>query len=343
MAPPTLDGRPAIASLLFGDAYFAASLAFSREARLASPGLPLDSLWQALRNVWIANSLQMLLDLPVGLGPGLFGYSMLYPLTDNLLDDPGVSASVKREFGQRFGQRLAGLPTIPAGPEEATIFRMVDRVDEEFPRDDFEDVHASLLAIHRGQTRSLSQQGGRGLTDAEILAISCEKGGASVLADLCLVAGGATPAEERFAFGYGVLLQLLDDLQDVEDDLLAGHETLFTRAAGRGPLDTTTARLARFIDAVLDGPGPFAGPAFADRKDLIRRNCRSLLVGAVAEARRRFTWRFRRSLSRQWPFTLGALRRLRRRADRSFGRAAATLEERTGAPSLLDWILTQAG
>ncbi len=325
--------------LLFADAYFETSVAFAREARLSDPTLPLESLWQALRNVWIANSLQMLLDLPLGLGSGLFAYSMLYPLTDNLLDDPQLSPGAKRAFSERLGARLAGGPAIPAGAREAVAFRMVDRIEDEFPRGEFGDVHESLLAIHRAQTLSLSQQRKSGLTDAEILAISSEKGGSSVLADLYLVVGRATPAEERFAFGYGVFLQLLDDLQDVEDDLQAGHETLFTRAAVRGPLDAITARLARFIDVVLDVS--LTDPALADRRDLIRRNCRSLLVGAVAEEPGRFTRRFRGRIARQWPLTLGAVRRLRRRAQRTLGHAAARIEERTGSPSLLDWILAQ--
>ena len=327
--------------LLFGDAYFNASLAFAREARLFDRGLPLENLGQALRNVWIANSLQMLLDLPVGLNAGLFAYSMLYPLTDNLLDDAELSAGAKRGFNERFGQRLAGLPASSVGPAEAAVFRLVDRIEEAYPRDEFRDVHESLLAIHRGQTLSLSQQGERGLSEAEILRISCEKGGTSVLADLYLVAGGASPAEERFAFGYGVFLQLMDDLQDIEEDLLAGHETLFTRASSRGPLDAITARLARFIDVVLDNSALLGGARAADRKDLIRRNCMSLLVGAVAEGPRRFTWRFRRNLAREWPLSLGAMRRLRRRAKRRFRSAAARLQERSGSPSLLDWILAQ--
>ncbi len=329
--------------LVFADAFFAASVAFAREACAFDSEIPLNDLWQALRNVWIGNSLQMLLELPVALGDGLFAYSMLYPLTDNLLDDPQVPAGDKRSFNERFGRRLAGLPVHAAGAAEAAVFRLVARIEEEFPRRRCADVHASLLAIHHGQVLSLTQQDDPALTDAEILAISCEKGGTSVLADLYLVAGSATAAEERFAFGYGVALQLLDDLQDVERDLTAGHETLFTRAARRGPLDAPAARLARFIDRALDEAGTFTGPELADRIDLIRRNCRALLVGAVAEQPRRFSRRFRRRLARRWPLSSWAMRRLRRRAERRFGDAASVLRSHTGATSLLDSLLAQVG
>jgi len=322
--------------LLCGDDFFEASIAFTREARAFDPGLRLDGLWQALRNVGIGNTLQLLLDRPVTLRPGLFAYSMLYPLTDNLLDDPGLDGGAKRGFNERFGRRLAGLPVKPVGVGEEAVFRLVTRIEEEFPRPRFADVHASLLAIHRGQVRSLLQQADPEIPDARVLAISCEKGGSSVLADLYLVAGQATPSLERFAFGYGAFLQLLDDLQDVEADRAAGHQTLFTRAARRGPLDEATARLARFIDRVLDDAEILEGPGAADRKDLVRRSCQNLLVGAIADQPRRFTRAFRRSVERHWPFSLAAIRRLRRRAERRFTGAARRLQARRGAASLLD-------
>lgn len=327
--------------LVFADDFFAVSQQFAREARRFDPGLRLADLWQALRNVWIGNSLQMLLARPLVLGSGLFAYSMLYPLTDNLLDDPALDRRRKRDFGECFGERLAGHPVRPADLREAAVFALVRRVEEEFPRATFPDVHESLLLIHRAQMRSLRQQAGPALDDDELLAISCEKGGTSVLADLYLVVGTATAEEERFAFGYGVFLQLLDDLQDVERDLAAGHRTLFTAAARRGTLDEPAARLARFMNDVLDRSPLLAAPEAADRKDLIRRNCTSLLVGAVAEQPRRFSRRFRRVVSRQWPLSLRAMRRLRRRAEARFGAAARELEARTGGDSLLDWALSQ--
>jgi hypothetical protein len=328
--------------LLFADAFYAAALTFAREARACAPELPLDGLWQALRNVLIGNSLQMILDREVALGPGLFAYSMLYPLSDNLLDDPRVPAPDKRAFNERFGRRLAGRPVVVSGPGDAAVFALVARIEKEFPRSSFAEVYESLLAIHRAQERSLAQQDEAGLTDDEIVAISCEKGGSSVLADLYLVCGRASASEERFAFGYGVFLQLLDDLQDVEPDLDAGHQTLFTRATRRGPLDEPAARLARFIDRVLDEADILAGPAYADRKDLVRRNCRTLLVGAVSEQPARFTRRFRRAIEGQWPFSLRAMRRLRRRAERRAREAAGSLRRRAGAQSLLDLALAEA-
>ena len=147
----------------------------------------------------------MLLDQSVELRDGLFAYSMLYPLTDNWLDDPAVPSARKRAFNQRFGWRLAGLPVIPHDAREAAVFRLVARIEDELPRRDFPWVFESLLAIHEGQSRSLDQQGASGLGDDEILAISFEKGGSSVLADLHLV----SPEAERGAGALRLRLRRL--------------------------------------------------------------------------------------------------------------------------------------
>ena len=321
--------------LMFGDAFFTAAGDFSRAARTFDPDLTLDDLWQALRNVWIGNGLQMLLDLPVQSTPALFAYSMLYPVTDNLLDDPSITAADKRRFNERFGQRLAGLHLMPSSAAESAAFELVATIEGQFPRHRFPDVHESLLAIHHGQTLSLTQHGEALVGDDRLLAISCEKGGTSVLADLYLIAGEASEDAERFAFGYGVALQLMDDLQDTTADTAARHQTLFTRAAARGPLDAMAARLLQFIDRAIDAGRPLtrlrasrsgaASPQRAsdavasdgeDRLDLLRRNCRSLVVGSIAEQPALFTARFRREVTRRWPLSLGGMRRLRLRARR---------------------------
>ena len=325
-------------SLLFGDAFYDASVAFARQARAFEPTISLDDLWQALRNVWIGNSLQMLLARAVTLTPGLFAYSMLYPVTDNLLDAPDVSSSDKRVFNRRLTRRLTGERLFAEKEAEARAFSLVGQIEAEFPRHRYPDVWESILAIQRGQVASLFQQGGR-LTEEQLLDISFAKGGASVLADLYVVAGEAGPAEERFAFGYGVFLQLLDDLQDVTTDLAAGHETLFTQAARRGPLDEPTARLARFIDVVLDAEQDLPAARTADCVDLIRRNCRALLVGVMAEQPGLFSRSFRRSVERQWPLGFRAIRRLRRRAQRRFQATAQHLQAQRGVSSPLELLL----
>ena len=165
------------------------------------------SLFQALRNVWIANSLQMLFSLRLSLSPSLFAYSMLYPLTDNLLDDPLLSSRHKQMFGQRLGQRLSGDELECASAHEAKVHQMIEKIEQQYPRAHFGGVWGSLLAIHRAQIASLAQQLGANGAEAPrepaLLALSLEKGGTSVLADGYLLTGQLCPEQEAFCFGYG--------------------------------------------------------------------------------------------------------------------------------------------
>jgi hypothetical protein len=324
--------------LLFGDAFYESSVAFARRARAFDPSLRLDDLWQAMRNVWIGNNLQMLFGVPVSLTQGLFAYSMLYPVTDNVLDAPDQSRYDKRAFNDRFGLRLQGHGMTARNTSESNAFALVGQIEEEFPGRCYPDVWESILAIHRGQVDSLRQQGRR-LPESELCEISFAKGGASVLADLYLIVGEATDAQERFAFGYGVFLQLLDDLQDATTDRAARHHTLFTLASEAGTMDALTARLMNFIDAVLERERVGASAATSDCLDLIRRNCHCMLAAVMSAQPAMFSRRFRRSVERQWPLSFSAMRRLRRRAQQRFQATSQRLQARRGVPSPLDLLL----
>jgi hypothetical protein len=83
-----------------------------------------------------------------------------------------------------------------------------------------------LYAIQKGQTDSLKLLKSNGLTEHDIRRVCFEKGGASVLADGYLVAGKLTKQEEQALFGYGIYLQLLDDIQDMKEDADSNTETM---------------------------------------------------------------------------------------------------------------------
>jgi hypothetical protein len=335
----TLGWPEGYRDLLFADEFHQATVSFVRRARAFDPHIRVDSLTQALRNVWIMNSIQMLLERQVEPSPSIFAYSMLYPYTDNYLDDPGVGVEAKRDLNARLSRRLRGEAVDPADLRQARIFRLVEQIENQFPRSDFEKVFWSLEAIHRAQIESLTQQKTAApLTDRRILTISFAKGGASVLADAYLTAGTLTRGESDFFFGYGVFLQLLDDLQDVESDRRADHATLFTLQSERGTLDRLTSRLHRFMHEIVESSPRFAAPRFAQIKDLIFRNCTLLLVGAVAENPRLFSRRFRREVECRWPLSLRSMRKLRRVAREKYRQSAAALRQKRSVDSLLELL-----
>lgn len=303
--------------LFFSDELFGVTREFAREARRFDPGIASEALSQALRNVWIMNSIQMMLGRPVTLTPAVFAYSLLYPYTDNPLDRPEPGASAKRARTGRLAARLRGERPEATDADEDRAFRLVGMVEDQYPRPTCPEVYSSLLGIHRAQTRSLAQQDGPGPYQADLVGTSLAKGGASVVADGYLVAGTLDEADTEFLFGYGAVLQLLDDLQDAVPDRQAGQMTLFSQTAVGWPLDGITARLLAFSHRVLAPTG--AGWRDEPRKSLLaafRRNCVHLLLHAVAEHPELFTRERVRELDAHSPVAFASVPALRRRVKK---------------------------
>jgi hypothetical protein len=212
-------------------------------------------------------------------------------------------------------------------------------IERQYRRARFPDVYHSLLAIHRAQKSSLAQHRRNKPPDEEkTLRLSIAKGGASVLTDGFLAAGTLSRDEADFFFGYGVFLQLLDDMQDVRTDAQASHTTLFTRHAAKGPLDRITSRLYRFMNRVVATSTRFASPRFDDRKDLILRNCTFLLVGAVSEHRDLFTGSYIRELETRWPLDFASMRKLSRMARKRFSDTTRKLLRKKKVKSLFELL-----
>ena len=187
-------------------------------------------------------------------------------------------------------------------------------IEGEHPRDVCPDVYESLLAIARAQMKSLRQQR-RSLSpyETDLLALSLEKGGTSVLADAYLVAADLSAEEEAFHFGFGVALQLLDDAQDTVEDRRAGHQTLFSLTAGRWPLDALMNRLFHFLDRTLATAHCFSPQGQAAARDLIQRNCTFSIMQAVAENPSLVSKTYYRALEEVSPLRFAYLRGLRRK------------------------------
>ena len=287
---------------------------FLRAARDFDPDLGLASAYQALRNVWIMNSLQFDLGLPVEHTDAVFAYSMVYPYLDNLLDDDATAESDKLAVVAKLKGWLEGPGPAPATPREERFRSLVGSIESRFPRAAFPGVYRSLLAIYNAQVRSLLQQR---MTSApspdDVLAISLEKGGTSVLADGYLVAGRLEPADEDFCFGFGTFLQLADDLQDIAEDTGRGHRTIFSAEAGRARLDAPAARLERYLAAVLERAAPGAAASRAALSAAIAGGCGLMFQESVGRHPGHFSRSYVRRARASFPVRFSYLKKLRRR------------------------------
>lgn len=290
---------------------------FAQAARRFDPDVGADAIFQAGRNVLTMAFLGMLLGVPPMLTPSIFAYSMLYPYTDNYLDDPAVSEASKRSFNERFRLRLEGHAVDSVDPGEAAIYRLVGMIEGQYERSAHPQVWAALAAIHRAQERSLRLlHRGPSPYEVDVLGITFEKGGTSVLADAYLLAGSLTERQRRFAFDLGVLLQLGDDLQDVQEDRRSGLSTLFALTAGRWPLDAVTDRAFAFAEAVAAELEPLEPAGPVSLSGLMRRSVAMLIVEAARGAGRLYSKRYLAALEGRSPFRFAYLARRRRELAR---------------------------
>ena len=255
---------------------------FITEAREFDTEFKIEDMSQALRNVWIMNCLQKLMGFKVEITPSILAYSMLYPYTDNYLDDASVSEAKKRNINIRFKRRLAGEQLEAEIAHEHKLYRLTDMIERQFARKQHPMVYMSLLGIQAAQYKSLLQQTEDLTGSLNILDISVEKGGSSVLADACLVKGSLSPEEASFAFGFGVLLQLLDDLQDAAVDRINGHHTIFSKPVTGSSAERCTNRLINFAWRVLNEDSCFMSSDAIKLKNMMKKSVMFLLLGAVA-------------------------------------------------------------
>ncbi|MDP3388229.1 MAG: class 1 isoprenoid biosynthesis enzyme [Eubacteriales bacterium] len=257
---------------------------FIENVKCRWPDMDEDSIFQALRNVWIMNTIQIMHELPVKMTNAIFAYSMLYPLTDNYLDDEKVLLTEKQKFVSRFRKRLESLYVNPINSHEQDIFDMVSLIERDFCRIKHPEVFESLLLIHDGQCMSLKQQ--NEIQEERVtLKLSFEKGGASVVADAYLVLGELDEEQLRFYTGYGIALQLADDLQDLSEDLENKHYTLYNSHESLEQRWSDTKKMMSLCDEILTYV-PMKDSALKNQIILLLKNSLKLLISdAIYEQR----------------------------------------------------------
>jgi len=313
--------------LLLDHGFSRVATELAREARRLDRAISATDIFQACRNAWTACALQALMGQPMRLTPSIFAYSMLYPYTDNYLDDPSASLAAKLAFSSRFRRRLEGQAIGALNGREAIIWRLVEMIEEEYPRKAWPEVYVRLLAIHEAQEKSVRMlRLGSSPENVDVLGQSFEKGGTSVAADACLVAGALSPEEARAAFGWGALLQLEDDLQDLQQDLRENNRTIFTQTlvdARRGAsLDALTTRMLQFgnrvmceIERMPANHSSLPGTILNHRplREMIRMSCSLLPVWSAGDSAKCFTRDYLAHLESYSPFRFATLAERRKR------------------------------
>lgn len=276
-------------------------------------------IFQAIRNVWIMNSVQILYDMEVELTSSIFAYSMLYPYSDNYLDDANISIEEKINFNERFKKWLLGEEIKPLNNMEQHICTLVKSIEKEFPRDIYPKVFESLLAIHQAQEQSLIQQREKTLPfEKDIIGITFEKGGTSVLADGYLVRGVLNIDEAEFMFGYGVFLQIIDDLQDIDEDCGNKHMTMFSQIGDRYYLDRLINKLFNFINEFFNDELVFMSEKARKLKKVIKDCSNIMIFEAISKNKNRFSKKYIKEIESYSMVRFSYFKKIKRKFQKTF-------------------------
>ena len=187
-------------------------------------------------------------------------------------------------------------------------------IEKEYPAPEFRDVYLSLSAIHRAQSKSLLLHNIQPGSDEENLtAITIEKGGTSVLADGYLAAGRLNNEEADSFFEYGVLLQFVDDLRDIDEDGVNAHSTPFLRIAERGNLDSAARRLLLFVKHCAGQLSNLNRSYAQSVKEMVEQSCSFLILETAARHREFYSSRFLQNVECWMPLRPAFLNELHRK------------------------------
>lgn len=300
-----LGFSPDEAGLIMQKACGDATVVFIRMAKRFDPEMQAPEIYQACRNVWMINALQMAMDMPVEVSPAIFAYSLLYPYTDNFLDNPAITGAEKRRYFEVFHERLKGIEQVPESDVQHKIFQLISQIEEQYPRHKYPDVYASLIEIHRAQHRSLDLlKSNKELSEDDVKQRVFHKGGTSVLADGYLIKGALTEDEGKGCYAFGVLLQLLDDWQDVEEDRTAGITTLFSAIKSQDEMALLLNKTLNFTTQITGQHHYFKTSNELNVLQLIQKSCQFYMLNSVSKHASVFNESYRNSMGQFLPFRM---------------------------------------
>jgi len=279
------------------DAYQEELIEFLRHARTFSPNLSFEGIGQAIRNYIVYIIFNELNQGKPGFNIACFGYSMLYPFTDNYIDSELHTPQEKQNYNQLIRNKLEGKEVSPSSYHQCKTCELLDKIEISYPRDLDCTIYTLLLAMLDAQEVSLNQC--QELNLDEILDISLYKGGISVLIDRFFVQKEITVRDLLFYLEFGLFLQLADDLQDIKEDSEKGSKTLFTADLNCKSAEQLVNKMLHFLYQMTNSY-PSANEPF---KQFILSNCYQLIYSSIVGSKEFFSQEYLGKLECFFPVT----------------------------------------
>lgn len=305
MAEETIIGIHQTMDIHTLEAYQEELIEFLRHERTFSPELPFEGIGQGIRNYIVYIMFNELNKKRPSFNTACFGYSMLYPFTDNYIDNKAYSNKDKQNYNRLIRDKLEGKKVYPSSSYEQKTCELLDKIEASYPRNQDSTIYTLLLLMLDAQEDSLkqhrrhSQEQAHNLTPDEILDISVNKGGLSVLIDRYFVQKEMTEDDLTFYLSFGLFLQLADDLQDIAEDYEQGSQTLFTADLRSEPEEQLVNKLLHFLHRIMD-QYPSDNEQF---KQFLLSNCYQLIYSSIAGSKEFFSQEYLDQLEKYLPVT----------------------------------------
>lgn len=278
---------------------------FVRGAFSFDEEISLSQIWQAMRNYLIYVMIAALQGEKADADDPILAYSLLYPYTDNYIDDALVTQEAKRQYNALIARRLQGEKVSPQNLLEEQTCRLLDMVLSQYQGEQQKEIAGVLLLLLEAQQDSIQQQKAADLSAKKIEEISVYKGGTSVLADYLLVTNDYEEKEVRFYLAFGFILQMVDDLQDIAEDEKDRSSTLMTTAQKEGRLEENVNRLLWFTKEIIQN--------FEPRDEILHnfvlRHCLGITMISVARNANLFSKAYLKTIEPYLPFTMKFFRK----------------------------------
>lgn len=271
---------------------------FVRQTRRFDSEISLENIWQALRNYFIYAVIADLQGQPQKCKEDIFSYSLLYPYTDNYIDEKEYSEEEKKAYNEMIQDVLCDRPVmVEKGIPEKTC-RLLEQLLSGYEGEKRKEIQNLLLLMLEAQSNSIRQQSGKEkLSEEAILRISVYKGSISVLIDYFFTVPRMKKEEIYFYLKFGFLLQLADDLQDVKEDKKSGSQTLMGKRAEEETLEEAVNHLLHYTHKIF---AEFT-PINDGLKSFMEQHCYTMVVAAALANSEYFSKDYIRKLERFFP------------------------------------------
>lgn len=282
---------------------------FTKRVEAFDKTLSRESIWQAMRNYLIYAIIVNLQGEDQNCRDTILGYSLLYPYTDNYIDEQHRKNKDKHSYNNLIRKALSGEDICPKNQWEEKTKQLLMLVLNHYADNKYRQKEAArlLLLMLKAQEKSLLQIyrfGTKKPSKEEILRISACKGGISVFLDYMFSidfhAASVTEEERRFYLSFGLILQIADDLQDMEEDKKNHIRTLITACRNKKERQSIVNRLFHFAHACISE----FSPKNPQLHMFMLQNCQLMLLAFVAQNKKYFSKSYLEKIEPHLPVSL---------------------------------------